>query len=58
MGKTGGIVVKKFDLKPNIVYKQNVFQSLSQLPLTALFTKESLFCGLFGLLFYGGKQFK
>ena len=26
----------------NIVYKQNVFQSLSQLPLTALFTKESL----------------
>ena len=29
-------------LLPNIVYKQNVFQSLSQLTLTALFTKESL----------------
>ncbi|MDY4586000.1 MAG: hypothetical protein SPC84_03890, partial [Oscillospiraceae bacterium] len=30
------------NLQPNIVCKQNVFQSLSQLPLTALFTKESL----------------
>ena len=30
------------NLQPNIVCKQNVFQSLCQLPLTALFTKESL----------------
>ncbi len=30
------------NFQPNIGYKQNVFQSLSQLPLTALFTKESL----------------
>ena len=30
------------NLQPNSVYKQNVFQSLSQLALTALFTKESL----------------
>ena len=30
-------------------------QSLSQLTLTALFTKESRFCGLFGLLVYKGK---
>ena len=30
------------NLQPNSVYKQNVFQSLSQLSLTALFTKESL----------------
>ena len=30
------------NLLPNTRCKQNVFQSLSQLPLTALFTKESL----------------
>ena len=40
----GLTLVRKSDLQanlqPNIVYKQNVFQSLSQLPLTALFTKE------------------
>ena len=29
-------------LKVSIVYKQNIHQSLSQLTLTALFTKESL----------------
>ena len=51
--KTGGIdldegltLAKQPDLQanlqPNIECKQNVFQSLSQLPLTALFTKESL----------------
>ena len=33
--------VLQANLQPNIVYKQKVFQSLSQLPLTALFTKES-----------------
>ena len=30
------------NLQPNSVYKQNIHQSLSQLMLTALFTKESL----------------
>ena len=40
-------MVRQPDLQPNIVYKQNVPQSLSRLTLTALFTKESLFCGLF-----------
>ena len=40
--KTGGIVFNKaLDLRPIIECKQNVSQSLSQLPLTALFTKES-----------------
>ena len=47
MGKTEGLTLIKQpyfqqNLQPNIVCKQNVFQSLSQLPLTALFTKESL----------------
>ena len=32
-------------------------QSLSQLTLTALFTKESRVCGLVGLLIYRGKLF-
>ena len=51
--KTGGIDFGKeltlvqqpdlqLNLKPNIIYNQNACQSLSQLPLTALFTKESL----------------
>ena len=54
----GLILIQQPNLRPNIVYKQNVFQSLSQLTLTALFTKESLFCGLFGLMIYRGKKFK
>ena len=35
--------------------RAEIIQSLSQLPLTALFTKESLSCDLFGLLIYIGK---
>ena len=36
-------MIQQPNLQPNIIYKQNVFKSLSQLPLTALFIKESLF---------------
>ena len=35
--------------------RAEIIQSLSQLTLTALFTKESLSCDLFGLLIYIGK---
>ncbi len=35
-------MIQQPNLRPNIVYKQNAYQSLSQLTLTALFTKESL----------------
>ena len=49
-------MVQQPNLQPNTVYKQNVFQSLSQLPLTALFTKESLSCDLLKLLIYSGKS--
>ena len=35
--------------------RAEIIQSLSQLPLTALFTKESRVCGLLKLLIYRGK---